>query len=168
LKQLLRDGDGIGTPATRAQIIKDLKKRAFLESKGKKIRSTEIGRALVDAVPQAVRDPSLTALYERVLKHIEQGTASLDDFIAKQESFIRSEVSRTKSASGPVSGLPGAEPSRLHKCMSCGKPLARRTAKGTKRLFWGCTGFPDCRQNYADSGGKPHYTSAKGPPHEHQ
>ena len=166
LKKLLRDGDGIGTPATRAQIIKDLKNREFLESKGKKLRSTEMGRALVDAVPQSVRDPSLTALYERVLKNIERGAARLDDFISKQEAFIREEVSRAKSASGPVSGMPGATPSMLHKCMSCGKPLARRSAKGTRQAFWGCTGFPACRQSYADAGGTPHYTSATGAAHE--
>ncbi len=161
LKRLLRDGDGIGTPATRAQIIKDLKRREFLESHGKKIRSSATGRALVDAIPQAVRDPSLTALYERVLKNIEQGNAKLEDFIAKQEAFIREEVSRVKLLSGPVSGIPGAEPSSLHKCMNCGKPLARRTVKGAKRRFWGCTGYPDCRQNYADINGKPNYESQK-------
>jgi len=50
-KKRLRDGDGIGTSATRASIISELKRRTFLEAKGKPIISTELGRALVDALP---------------------------------------------------------------------------------------------------------------------
>jgi DNA topoisomerase-3 len=74
-KKMLREGDGIGTSATRASIISELKRREFLETKGKQIISTTLGRSVIDALPEVVRSPVLTALYERMLKGVEQGTA---------------------------------------------------------------------------------------------
>uniref|UniRef100_UPI003AF54D82 DNA topoisomerase III n=2 Tax=Thiolapillus sp. TaxID=2017437 RepID=UPI003AF54D82 len=91
-KKMLRDGDGIGTSATRASIISELKRREFLETRGKQIISTILGRSMIDVLPEVVKSPVLTALYERMLKSVEQGTAELDAFIAKQEAFIRDQV----------------------------------------------------------------------------
>ena len=79
-KKMLREGDGIGTSATRASIISELKRREFLETKGKQIVSTTLGRSVIDALPEVVKSPVLTALYERMLKGIEQGTAELVDW----------------------------------------------------------------------------------------
>ena len=83
-KKMLREGDGIGTSATRASIISELKRREFLAVKGKQIISTTLGRSVIDALPEVVKSPVLTALYERMLKGVEQGTATLDAFITKQ------------------------------------------------------------------------------------
>jgi DNA topoisomerase-3 len=63
-KKMLREGDGIGTSATRASIISELKRREFLETKGKQIVSTTLGRSVIDALPEVVRSPVLTALYD--------------------------------------------------------------------------------------------------------
>ena len=54
-------------------------------------------------------------------------------------------------------------PSQKHKCMSCGKGLIRRTStRGKKKsAFWGCSGFPDCKQSYPDLKGKPNYSKPK-------
>jgi DNA topoisomerase IA len=65
---MLREGDGIGTSATRASIISELKRREFLAVKGKQIISTTLGRSVIDALPEVVKSPVLTALYERMLK----------------------------------------------------------------------------------------------------
>jgi len=40
-----------------------------------------------------------------------------------------------------------------HPCPVCGKPLKRRT--GRDGFFWGCTGYPECRQTLPDQRGKP-------------
>ena len=103
-KKMLRDGDGIGTSATRASIISELKRREFLEAKGKQIISTTLGRSLVDALPEVVKSPVLTALYERMLKGIEQGTSELDVFISKQEQFIREQVMKANTGSVSIAG----------------------------------------------------------------
>jgi DNA topoisomerase-3 len=160
-KKILREGDGIGTSATRASIISELKRREFIEAKGKQIISTTLGRSLVDALPDVVKSPVLTALYERMLKGIEQGTSDLDGFVAKQVQFIRDQVA--KANTGAVSIAGGKEAvavSTLHKCMSCGSGLSRRPSSKQKGAFWwGCSGYPTCKQTYPDIKGKPNYGS---------
>jgi DNA topoisomerase-3 len=162
-KKMLREGDGIGTSATRASIISELKRREFLETKGKQIISTTLGRSLVDALPEVVKSPVLTALYERMLKGIEQGTSDQDAFITKQEQFIREQV--TKANTGSVSiagGKEGVKVSELHKCMACGKGLSRRASTKKKGMFWwGCSNYPTCTQTYPDLKGKPDYSKGK-------
>ena len=64
---------GIGTPATRAAVIDGLVNRAYLVRKGKQLRSTDLGRALVDVVAPARKSVRGTAEMERLLKAVEQG-----------------------------------------------------------------------------------------------
>lgn len=162
-KKMLRDGDGIGTSATRASIISELKRRAFLETKGKQIISTTLGRSLVDALPELVKSPVLTALYERMLKGIEQGTSELDAFIAKQEQFIREQVTKANAGSVAIAGGKEAgKVSVLHKCKACGSGLSRRASTKKKGMFWwGCSHYPTCKQTYPDIKAKPDYSKGK-------
>lgn len=158
-KKMLRDGDGIGTSATRASILSELKRREFLEAKGKLIISTKLGRSLVDALPEVVKSPVLTALYERMLKGIEQGTSELDDFITKQEQFIREQVTKANIGSVAIAGGKEApKVSELHKCMACGCGLSRRASKKKGGYWWGCSNYPACKQTYFDVKGKPDYS----------
>lgn len=96
-KKLLKDGDGIGTSATRAAIIENLKTRGFLESKNKNIVSTMFGRNFVSILPESIKSPVLSAIFERILKDIECGKDSLESFIAKQQNFILKEMEKLKS-----------------------------------------------------------------------
>jgi DNA topoisomerase-3 len=158
-KKLLRDGDGIGTSATRASIISELKRREFLEVKGKQIISTTLGRSMIDALPEVVKSPVLTALYERMLLAIEQGTSDVDSFIAKQEAFIREQVAKANDGAVKIAGAKEApKVSEIHKCMACGKGLVRRAGKNKPgTFFWSCSGYPTCSQTYPDAKGKPNY-----------
>jgi len=162
-KKMLRDGDGIGTSATRASIISELKRREFMEAKGKQVISTTLGRSLVDALPEVVKSPVLTALYERMLKGIEQGTSELDAFITKQEQFIREQVTKANTGSVSIAGGKDAvKVSELHKCMGCGSGLSRRASTKKKGLFWwGCSNYPTCDKTYPDLKGKPDYSKGK-------
>ncbi|HZZ03536.1 DNA topoisomerase 3 [Paraburkholderia sp.] len=161
-KKMLREGDGIGTSATRASIISELKRREFLELKGKQIISTTLGRSMIDALPEVVKSPVLTALYERMLMSIEQGNSDVDDFIAKQEAFIREQVVKANSGSVKIAGAKEAvKVSEIHKCMACGKGLCRRAGKKPGTSFWSCSGYPTCTQTYPDVKGKPDYSKRK-------
>lgn len=76
LKRRLREADGIGTEATRAEIIETLLKRSFLSRQGKTtLVSTPLGRSVVDAIPRDLCDPGMTALWEGHLRRIEEGGA---------------------------------------------------------------------------------------------
>jgi DNA topoisomerase-3 len=162
-KKMLREGDGIGTSATRASIITELKRREFLELKGKQIISSTLGRSVIDALPEVVRSPVLTALYERMLKGIEQGKSELDAFIAKQEDFIRDQVAKANDGSVSITGGKESTPvSSLHKCIGCGNGLSRRSSSKNKGQFWwGCSNYPTCKQTYPDIKGKPDYSKGR-------
>lgn len=158
-RKMLRDGDGIGTSATRASIISELKRHEFLATKGKQIVSTALGRNLIDALPDIVKSPVLTALYERVLREIEQNGSGFDEFIARQEAFIREQVAKAGIGSVSIpSGKETVKVSELYKCLLCGSGLSRRA--GTKKkgtYWWGCSNYPACQQTYPDVKGRPQY-----------
>jgi DNA topoisomerase-1 len=51
------------------------------------------------------------------------------------------------------------QPSAVHKCMVCGKPLTRLKNKKDGVWFWGCSDFPACKGTYPDLNGSPDYTA---------
>ncbi|CCE25803.1 DNA topoisomerase III [Methylotuvimicrobium alcaliphilum] len=161
-KKVLRDGDGIGTSATRASILSELKRREFLELKGKHIISTTLGRSVIDALPEVVKSPVLTALYERMLKGIEQGNTEMGAFIARQEDFIREQVAKANAGAVRIAGgKEGTPVSSLHKCMACGSGLSRRPSKKPGHFWWGCSNFPTCKQTYPELKGRPDYSKGR-------
>lgn len=158
-KKLLRDGDGIGTPATRASIISELKNRGFIEPKGKNIVSTLLGQSIVDALPETVKSPVLTAMFERILKTIEQEPEHFGSFMEKQTAFVTEQVNVANQQSITLSGLKASEPHSIFECRTCRQKLIQR--KSPKGYWWGCSSYPNCKQTYPDVKGKPHYTLKK-------
>lgn len=95
-KKFLKEGDGIGTSATRVAIIAELKRKKYLEARGKKIVATELGNHLLQVVPDVMKNPVLTALFERILREVELGKVPLDVFIEKQEQLVINELNRVR------------------------------------------------------------------------
>ncbi len=162
-KKMLKEEDGLGTEATRASIISELKRREYLTVKGKQISSTTIGRSLIDALDAMVKSPVLTALFERMLKNVELGTMSLDDFVNKQVAFVTAQVQKANSGSVKIAGAkPSLVISDIHKCSACSAGLIRRpSAKKRGAFWWGCSNNPTCTQTYLDAKGRPNYQSAQ-------
>src|SRR4030088_3246179 len=76
LRERLKEAKGIGTPATRAEIISGLKKQGFLIAQGKNIVPTETGLSLFDILKQAdpaLVDPGVTAQLECLLDDVVVG-----------------------------------------------------------------------------------------------
>jgi DNA topoisomerase-3 len=82
IRQLLRETDGIGTPATQAQIIETLFERRFIEKHGRRVLSTQVGRALIQTLPEIATRPDMTALWEAAMRRIADGQMPLDAFLA--------------------------------------------------------------------------------------
>lgn len=80
-KEILEDTGGLGTPATRADIIEKLFNVGYLELLGKLIYPTSKGIQLVSLVPGVLTSPLLTANYETILKRIAEGKTKSDIFI---------------------------------------------------------------------------------------
>jgi DNA topoisomerase-3 len=131
-KKALREGDGIGTAATRAAILSDLKRRTFLASQGKQIVSTALGRALIDVLPEAVKSAALTALYERMLKQIELGEGDADTFLQRQAAFVRERVAQAGAGAVTLPASPVAPRKRAApRRRSVRRPKAHRSKERT-------------------------------------
>src|SRR3546814_11839842 len=99
LKQKLKDTGGIGTEATRANIISGLIARGYRVKKGRSIRASDAAFTLIDAVPAAIADPGTTAVWEQALDMIEAGQLTLDVFIGKQAAWISQLIAQYGSTS---------------------------------------------------------------------
>jgi DNA topoisomerase-3 len=130
IKQLLRETDGIGTPATQAQIIETLFERRFIEKKGRQVSSTQIGRSLIQALPETATKPDMTALWEAAMRRISDGEMELGAFFQAVERQLEQLV-----ASGRRLGVlvlpPQARAPSSHKSQSLRprrRPKGRRTS----------------------------------------
>ncbi|WP_034103292.1 DNA topoisomerase III [Pseudomonas lurida] len=137
LKQKLRDTTGIGTEATRAGIIKGLIDRGYLLKKKRALMASAAAHTLIEAVPAAVADPGMTAIWEQALDEIEAGRLTLDAFVAKQANWIAQLVARCSSLTlaMPIEAGPA--------CPICNALMLRR--KGKSGPFWSCSHYPGCK-----------------------
>ncbi len=104
IRKVLRDTDGLGTDATRAGIIDLLFKRNFLQRQGKKIIATEVGIALVNALPIKATLPDMTAQWESILTAISEKNASYLSFMEPLTSTITNMIA--DASQQPFLGLP--------------------------------------------------------------
>ena len=141
IKALLRESDGIGTPATQAWIIQLLFDRGYVEEKKRLVYSTATGRALIKALPSVTTQPDMTALWESTLGKVQEGEAPLEGFLHAVRLQLGELVARAKSA-GPLD-LSGAE-TRPCPAPGCTGSLCKRSGK--KGAFWACSRYPDCRE----------------------
>ena len=136
LKQKLKETTGIGTEATRASTITGLLDRGYLLRKGRTIRASDAAFTLIDAVPAAIADPGMTAIWEQALDMIEAGQMTLDTFIAKQSAWVAQLVQEHRGSTLSIP-LPPSPP-----CPQCGTPMRQRA--GRNGAFWSCSRYPDC------------------------
>jgi DNA topoisomerase-3 len=138
IKQLLRETDGIGTPATQACIIQTLFDRRFVEKRGGRIVSTSIGRALIQVLPEIATRPDMTALWELAMRRLADGQMPLDRFLASVVDQLRKLVEAGR-ARGALA-VPGGRP-----CPASGCTGHLRRRQGQRGSFWSCTRYPECR-----------------------
>lgn len=96
LRKLLDDKDGIGTPATRGPIIKDLVKTGLVMEKGKQLVPSESFMKYSKFIPQALREPTTSAMWERGFKSIEERSITVEQFIGFQHRFVSESVEKLK------------------------------------------------------------------------
>ncbi|UZD97676.1 DNA topoisomerase III [Pseudomonas corrugata] len=137
LKQKLRDTTGIGTEATRAGIIKGLIDRGYLQKKKHALVASAAAHTLIEAVPAAVADPGMTAIWEQALDEIEAGRLTLDAFVAKQANWVMQLVEHCAELTLALPAESGPA------CPICNASMRRR--KGKSGPFWSCSHYPDCK-----------------------
>ena len=144
MRAILREHDGIGTEATRAEIIQTLKNREYIQTRKKVLLSTKKGRELIAAIPGDLKDPATTALMERMLAEVAEGTVPLEAFLKRQGELVAKWVENAKNGTavhgGPPPGRDGK--TELGPCPKCGQELRKR--RGKFGAFVGCSGYPKC------------------------
>ncbi|MBL8258490.1 MAG: DNA topoisomerase 3 [Candidatus Competibacteraceae bacterium] len=99
---------GLGTPATRADIIETLLKRQYLTREGKVLQPTERGVRLIQTVQPTIKSPVMTGEWEARLKGIQRGEGDLHGFLSAIGDYVREAVAHALAATPP----PPADPPR--------------------------------------------------------
>lgn len=117
---------GIGTSATRAEIIKQLIEAEYAERKGKQIISTEFGREFIESLPDNVKSVERTAEWEQYFDNIQKKGISPDELESDVKTFIKTTIAYEKSRERtPVHHENKNAPKReaIGICPRCGKNI---------------------------------------------
>lgn len=130
LKKTLGETGGLGTVATRADIIEKLFHSFMIEKKDRYIHLTSKGRQVLELAPQGLTSPELTARWEQQLADIAKGKAKKKDFEAEIRTYTTDIVKDIAASSKTYrhDNLTGK------KCPDCGKLLLEVNHKNGRML----------------------------------
>ena len=130
LRETVDKSGGLGTPATRADIIEKLFDCFYMERRGKEIVPTSKGIQLVGIVPGDLKSPELTAKWEQQLTLISRGKADPAAFVSDMRHYA------SKLVSAVVAGTEVFRHDNVtrEKCPQCGKYLLEVNGKRGKML----------------------------------
>ena len=146
LKASLKDCSGIGTEATRANIVELIQNRGYVKLESKNLVPTDLGLLLFEVVDENMLYPDITAVWERDLDAISRREMPIREFMAKQQGYINTLLANLQKTTIRQSA------SKV-SCPECGKNMRR--IKGKSGYFWACTGYPVCKKTFNDKKGKP-------------
>ncbi|MGP6145771.1 DNA topoisomerase III [Jeotgalibaca sp. A122] len=130
LAQTLKETGGLGTVATRADIIDKLFNSFMIEKRGNNIHATGKGRQLLELVPTELQSPELTAEWELKLEKIAKGQLNKEAFIEEMKAYTTKIVSEIKQDDTKFKH--DNITSKL--CPDCGKPMLEVNGKKGKML----------------------------------
>lgn len=131
LKKVIATTSGLGTPATRADIIEKLFDNFSIERVGKEIHPTAKGKQLIKIVPEDLKSAELTAKWEQQLQNISRGTANMKQFIGEMRDYSTSLVSMVIGSNAQYTH----DNMTKEKCPVCGKYLLDVNGKKGKMLI---------------------------------
>lgn len=130
LKETLETTSGLGTPATRADIIEKLFNTFYIERRGKDIYPTSKGIQLIGLVPEDLKSPELTAKWEQQLALISRGKINSNAFVGDMKHYATRLVSAVIANSEQFRH----DNVTREKCPECGKYLLDVNGKKGKML----------------------------------
>lgn len=137
---------GLGTPATRADIIEKLVKDGFVIRKKKQLIPTEDGMKLITVLPEQVKSPKMTADWENRLVLVAKGKLTRETFMGEIEAMVRNLVETYHEVGGEKKDLFRKNSEELGYCPVCRKPVV----KGKYGIY--CSG--KCGMNVGRAMGK--------------
>lgn len=130
MKNTLETAGGLGTPATRADIIEKIFSTGYAEKQGQSIFPTKKGTELIRIVPEDLKSPLLTARWETELVKISKGEEKKKDFTDKMRSYASHLVSEVVMSTESFRH----DNMTSRRCPSCGEPLLEVSGKHGKSL----------------------------------
>ncbi|PZR13608.1 MAG: RecQ family ATP-dependent DNA helicase [Archangium gephyra] len=112
--------NGLGTPATRANIIETLLTRGYIVREGKSLVVTDKGLGLIEAVDAEVKSAAMTGAWEARLQRIAKGQGELPEFIDGIERYVESVIGRIRDGGvapprPPTTSAPPRPPPPAHR-----------------------------------------------------
>lgn len=129
-RKALSETGGLGTVATRADIIEKLFHSFLIEKKGQEILITSKGKQLLSLVPEDLKKPELTARWEMELSDIAKGKHKEEAFIRDIEAYTEELIRQIRTADGQFrhDNLTNT------KCPRCGKRMLAVNGKNSRML----------------------------------
>lgn len=135
---ILKETGGLGTVATRADIIEKLFSQYVIEKHDQSIKITNKGKQLLELVPTDLKSPSLTAKWEMELAAIAKGKTKSTPFIHEVKDYAKKIIREIKSAETTFKH----DNITSKKCDVCGKPMLEVNGKRGEMLI--CSD-PQCK-----------------------
>ncbi len=129
-RKTLGETGGLGTVATRADIIEKLFHSFLIEKKNNELLITSKGRQLLELVPEDLKKPELTAEWEMKLADIAKGTFKEDKFIHDIRNYTNVLIDEIKSSEGTFRH----DNITNTKCPRCGRRLLAVNGKNARLL----------------------------------
>lgn len=121
LQAILKDAEGIGTSATRAEIIEKLLSIGMMTREGKSLAATDFGIDVIASLgDHDVVSPVLTAVWSKKLKDIVDGSLSSRQFYAEMQQFIEQTTAKMKALEMTVAEK---EVVTVGQCVTCSSPV---------------------------------------------
>lgn len=145
-KKRLKETDGIGTTATRADIIEKIKNANYVYLDKKSYKVTQLGRDLYKAFPPYFKTASMTAIWESALERIAEGKLDHNKFNANIIGWTQTNIQQLIDNPPEINLTLNSK----YKCPKCDKPLLPK--KGQFGPYWACadreckTSFPDFKK----------------------
>lgn len=138
LQRILKDAEGIGTSATRAEIIEKLISIGMIARKGKSFMATQFGIDVITSIGEHdIVSPELTAIWSKKLKDIVDGQLSSSEFYKEMLHYVKQTTKGFIDLNMNV-----AEKTKVivGKCIQCGQPVVEGF-KGYSCSNKGCNFF---------------------------
>ena len=147
---------GLGTKATRAQILQTLYDRGYI--KERTIEVTKLGESVILSLenncPEVI-SVELTRKFEQDMEDIQEGKRKRDEVIQEAKDTLKKILTEFKSKEKNVGEVileavkeSLKEENTIGECDKCGEELRIIYSKATRKRFVGCSGYPKCSNSF--------------------
>lgn len=151
---------GLGTKATRHDIVQRLVDRAYVQVEDKNLKPTMLGVAVIEALTEfapRITTPDMTSDLEAEMDQIAGGDrtrVSVVDHSRQMLANVMVDLIDKAAEVGERLKDAAIADAKVGECPTCGKDLLVRNSPKTKSQFVGCAGWPECEVTYPLPQGK--------------